>query len=288
MERSCVCDETRTGADRQRWRRSRSVQRPAGIAGVGRRVELDQVADFLLTLRRLEGAAKPRNDAVRDGRPDAERETHGHHMIAGHEIAGGAHGGGNQVVGDGVGLQHGQVVVRLHPGHRGAGFAAIGKHQLDALRALHHVQVGQDDALVDNHHARAHALLHFFALLVLAVGHDAHHGGAHLLGRARRRRGDVLGGEGAQHRCVDVFLRQCPGPVLLPDAGRQQRGQQRHACPQGARATGCDHRRLAPAPQAPGRRGGHRRRLHLCRRIRLRTRASAGRAVHGRFSHGGS
>src|SRR3990167_9564744 len=52
-------------------------QRPARIAGVGRRVELYQVADFLLALGRLEGPPEAGDHPGRGGRADAEREAHG-------------------------------------------------------------------------------------------------------------------------------------------------------------------------------------------------------------------
>ena len=52
-------------------------------------------------------------------------------------------------------LQHREVVLGLRADHLGVGLQAVGERDLDALRAVHHVQVGEDDAVVDDHHAGA-------------------------------------------------------------------------------------------------------------------------------------
>ena len=57
-----------------------------------------------------------------------------------------------KIVGNGMGLQHGQVVLGLHARDVGPGFGAVGKHQPDALGGLDHMQVGEDDPLVGDLH----------------------------------------------------------------------------------------------------------------------------------------
>ena len=80
----------------------------------------------------------------------------------------------------GVRLQHGEVVLRLRADHVGVGFGAVGNTTLDALGAGDDVQVGQDDAAVDDDDAGAGASfgLHFLRIgqgLDVAHALHAHH-----------------------------------------------------------------------------------------------------------------
>jgi hypothetical protein len=77
---------------------------------------------------------------------------------------------------------------------------------------LHHVQVGQDDALVDDDHAGAHAALAvFLAVLVFAQADDAHDRGNDGVVSPGAGGGQHRGLQGFEHGCVDVFLRQLAG-----------------------------------------------------------------------------
>ena len=92
---------------------------------------------------------------------------------------------------DGLCLQHGEVMLRLHADHHGVGLQAVVKEHLDAFRALHHVQIGQDDAGVDDHDARA-------ALRLALGGHVG----------VRRVKGPAHVHEGRQDRLVSVGYRR--------------------------------------------------------------------------------
>ena len=124
--------------------------------------------------------------------------------------------------------------------------------------AGHHVQVGQDHALVDDDHAGADAALDLAALLVVAavvvLGHQADHahdrGRDHLVGLGRRR-GQRLVLQRLAHRRVDVLLRQRRAPSRragLPTSRRRAPGTARRQRP--------DHALVAaaagPSPAAPG------------------------------------
>ena len=76
----------------------------------------------------------------------------------------------DQVVRDGLRLQHGEVVLGPHADDRRVGLHAVEEAHLDPLGADDDVQVGEDDALVDDHDAGAHAGAAVRALLaVLAL-----------------------------------------------------------------------------------------------------------------------
>ena len=69
---------------------------------------------------------------------------------------------GMQVVGDRLRLQHGEVVLGLRADDVGLGLGAVGEgDRRSRLAPRDHVQVGEDDAVVDDDHAGADALLHF-------------------------------------------------------------------------------------------------------------------------------
>ena len=95
-----------------------------------------------------------------------------------------------------------------HADDRRLGFEAVVEAHFDALGAGDHVQVGEDDAGVDDHDAAADAFDDVAVLLLLVPdAAHAHHGFANGLvglGRARRERDGL---ERVQHRGVDVLLR---------------------------------------------------------------------------------
>ena len=82
-------------------------------------------------------------------------------MVARREVPGGAHRRGDEIVRDRLRLQHGEIVLGLQADDLGLGLEAVGEDHLDALGAGHDVQVGEDDPLVDDHHAAADAVLDF-------------------------------------------------------------------------------------------------------------------------------
>ena len=99
-----------------------------------------------------------------------------HHLIARQKVSRRAHGGGRQVIGDFVRLQNSQIVFSLNAGDRGNGFQTIRKSHLDDFCVLHHMQIGQDDTLVNDDHAGAHAALDILlAVLVAGTFAQAHH-----------------------------------------------------------------------------------------------------------------
>ncbi len=99
-------------------------------------------------------ALQPRHDAGRGRRADAERKAHGDHLVADREIRGRAQRRRDEVVGHGLRLQHREVVLGPHADDRRVGFHAVEEAHLDPLGADDDVQVGEDDALVDDHDAR--------------------------------------------------------------------------------------------------------------------------------------
>jgi hypothetical protein len=163
------------------------------------------------------------------------------------------------------------------------------------------VQVGEDDALVDDHHAGADATLHLAGrlvrlrlgrlalgqvaalllglglgrLLLGAVAHHAHHGGADDLGGLGGRRGQGGGLEGAQDGGVDVLLRVLPDVLARP---------QRDAGGGRPEADG-EQQREAAAPGLPARLGGRRRDRTRCvagRPVGLLRRPGIGRVIERR------
>ena len=61
-------------------------ERPAGVAGIGRSVELDQVGEQALAFRRTVLAPQAGDDARRRRRTDAERKADRDHLIAEREV----------------------------------------------------------------------------------------------------------------------------------------------------------------------------------------------------------
>src|SRR6185503_5411613 len=101
-----------------------------------------------------------------------------HDVVAEGEILGRAHGGRGEVVRDGLRLQHCQILVGVKSHHGTLGFQAVEEDELELGGVRHDVQVGEDDAGVDDHHPGADAALHLVAVLVDAHAAHAHHRGA--------------------------------------------------------------------------------------------------------------
>ena len=112
---------------------------------------------------------------------------------------------GLQIVGDLLRLQHGEVVLGLRADDRRLGLEAVGEHDADLLRAEHHVQVGQDDALVEHHDAGADAGLDLAVVLGDREVANAHDRSAKLLERLRGRRRQRL-----RSRACAAPPRRCP------------------------------------------------------------------------------
>ena len=134
-------------------------QRPAGASGIYRGVELDEIRQQALPLRRAEFAPQTGHYSRRHRRTDAEWKADGNDLIAQCEVRGGSHGGREKIVGNRLRLKHGQIVLRPHAGDRGIGFEPVGEHHLHPLGAEHDVEIGEDDAFVDDDNPGADALL---------------------------------------------------------------------------------------------------------------------------------
>ena len=162
----------------------------------------------------------------------------------------------HEVVGDRFRLQHREIVLGLRADHDGVGLQAVVEHDLDRFRAVHHVQVGEDDAGVDDHHAGA--ALRLAARGDVGVGGvgqptDMHHGRQDaLVGVGGGRRG-LLRFEHLLHHGLDIR----DGEPLGGDEQPENQAQQH--CHRDA-AADLQARRIALAPLAeakgrPGRRG---------------------------------
>ena len=120
---------------------------------------------------------RPGDDAGRHRRADAERKADRDHLVARGEVGGRAHRRRLEVVGDGLGAQHGEVVLGLGAEHDRVGLGAVEEGDADLLGAVDDVQVGEDRAVVDDDDAGADAALDRAVLLVVAavvaLGHQA-------------------------------------------------------------------------------------------------------------------
>ncbi|CUJ79951.1 Uncharacterised protein [Achromobacter sp. 2789STDY5608628] len=175
-------------------------QRAAGIAGVHRHVGLDERHRRVVRQRAALGA----DDAGGGGVLQAVGRTDGQHPFAHLQLVDVADLHHRQVLG--VDLDDGHVGLRIGAQHLGAEFAAVGQLDGHFLGALHHVGVGQDDAVAaddearalaaDRHFARRHAAARAGDLaeelgegIVVVIGHlaraadaDVDHGGAVVMG----------------------------------------------------------------------------------------------------------
>ena len=247
-------------------------------------IKLDQVAHFLPALGRAKRAVQARHHAARRRRPNAKRVAHRHHLVAGAQVGGRTHRGGNHVVRDFGGLQHRQIVFRLRACHGCRRLQTVRKRHGNAVSALHHMQVGENHAFVHDHHACAHAA--FARTTAFMKSHHPHHRRRNLVVGFGRRRGELGGFEGFEHSGIDVVLRQLLGawPARLQQRQRQHQRQRTHTRPQQIDIV----RRelfLQPRPAMGG--GGRWRWRGQYRIVHLVRRQVAGRvAVHGGPWHG--
>ena len=128
-------------------------------------------------------------------------------MVAHGEVPGGSQRGRGQIVGDGLRLKHGQIVLRLQSDDRGVGFQPVGEYHFHPHGSGHHVEVGENDPLVDDDDPGSDAL--FDLIVSVRVGVQpphAHHRGPDDLVRLRCRRRQGFGLQRAQHGRVNVLL----------------------------------------------------------------------------------
>ena len=130
----------------------------------------------------------------------------GDNLIAYGKVRGGAHGGRDQIVGNLMRLKHGQIMLRLHTGHGGVGFEPVSEHDLHPLGAEYHMEIGQDQALVDDHDAGADALFALFAVLVRFHPTYPDDRRSNDLERFCRRGRQNIGLERVQHCGANIFL----------------------------------------------------------------------------------
>ncbi len=182
-------------------------QRAAGVARVDRGVGLDEVLEAV----DAEMVAPERaDDAERHGVAETERVADGEHEVAHAHALEATERDRRQVVA--LGLEHGEVRLRIGAAHARLQPAAILQHELDVVRALDHVMVGEDVAVARHEDAGAearralarHALVEVrevaaqeriveqrVALPHLLAGvdvHDGRHGLAHGVGEGRHLR----------------------------------------------------------------------------------------------------
>src|SRR4051812_16068631 len=240
-------------------------QRAAGVAGIHRGIELDQIGQQPLAFGRDVLALQAGDDAGRSRGPDAEREADRDHGLADAQAVGGAHGRRHEIVGRALRLQHGKVVLGTLADLFGLGLVAVKKTHVNALGARHDVQVGEDGAVFEDHHAGAllHvglALGHALGALLAVVRHAAHqhHG----------RTDDVVGiGGGGLRRAlleralqerVDVVLSERPGLRAPQRRARRQKderaGGKREPAPVSLFGWGCGLGRHHGGNLRPGRR----------------------------------
>ena len=95
---------------------------------------------------------------------------------------------------------------RTHAGDGRLGFKAVSEDDLHALGAEHNVEIGQNGAFVDDHHAAADTFFHILPVFVRF--HPAHANDRRLDGFKGLCRGGWQCAifEGVQHRAVDVLL----------------------------------------------------------------------------------
>ena len=103
-------------------------------------------------------------------------------------------------------LKHGQIVLRPRAGDRGIGLEPVGEHHLHPLGAEHNVEIGKDDAFVDDDDPGADALLSVLAVLVRFQPTHANNGRSNDFVRLRRGRRKGVGLQGVKHRGADIFL----------------------------------------------------------------------------------
>jgi len=181
-----------------------------------------------------------------DTRSDAERKADRGDEITRLQAVGGLQRGGHQVVRDRDRLQHREVVFRARADHRRVGVHARLESEADALRAGDDVDVGEDHALVEDHHAAAYAALDFAAIRAVMEGSYPHDRAAHRVVSLGRMRRHGHGFERLGHRRIDILLRI---DHRHEGALRQHENERKHA------GHGCEQRQPVVAqPRAQPRR----------------------------------
>ena len=215
-------------------------QRATGVAGVHRHVGLDEGHGAVVG----QAAALGADDAGGHGVLEAEGRTDGQHPFAHAQITHLAHGDHGQVLA--FHLEHGHVGLGIGAQHLGLQFAAVGELDGHFLGALHHMGVGQDDAVRADDEARALAAgLHIrrlaSALATTLAGHALHAGDA----EAAQEFLDLLG----------VHTTLCQGAFAFRCAGRADHADVHHGRAV-ALGDGREIGRAVHAGQGRGHRGG--------------------------------
>ena len=129
-------------------------KRAAGVAGVDRRVRLDQTVEDLIlgSDRSADGA----HDTGGHGVGEAERVADCDHGLSDHEVVGTSHFDRGQGA-VGLQLQHGQIGVGVGADQLGVELAFVRQCDGDFGGAQHDVLVGEDIAVFSNEDAGAQA-----------------------------------------------------------------------------------------------------------------------------------
>jgi hypothetical protein len=149
-------------ADRVRLRIDRRVdaddftreveQRPARVAGIDRRVGLDEVVVRTLS----DVAAGGAHDPGRDGVIEPERVADRHHPVAGQELVGITERE-RRVLALLLRAHERDVGLRIAADHLRVGMGAVDEHDLDLLDLIDDVVIGDDQAVFRDHEARPEA-----------------------------------------------------------------------------------------------------------------------------------
>ncbi len=133
-------------------------QGAAGVAGIDRRIGLDEVLEGV----DAELIAPERADDARGHRlADAERVADGQHHVSDLQRPGVAEGDGRQLVE--LDPEHRKVGLGVGAHHLGPAPAAVAQHDLDVIGAFDHVVVGEQITLGRHDHARAQPHLRLVA-----------------------------------------------------------------------------------------------------------------------------
>ena len=141
----------------------RIEQRATRVAGVHRHVGLDEGHGAVVGQRTALGT----DDASGHGVLEAEGRANGQHPFTHAQVTHLADGDHGQVLG--LDLEHRNVSLGVGPQHLGLQFAAVGEFDGDLLGPLHHVGVGQDDAVGADDETRALATRLYVRCLATAL-----------------------------------------------------------------------------------------------------------------------
>ena len=152
---------------------ARIDQRPAGIAGIERRVGLDHILDQP-AVAGPQRAAERRDDARRHRRFKTERIADRDDELPALERFGIADRRDGEIA-RGAGPQQSEVGIRVLAQHPRFHHAAFGIGQAEVVGTMHHMAVGQDETIRRNDHAGADAGRPRRAALLRLEHLDAHH-----------------------------------------------------------------------------------------------------------------